>query len=395
MGCSSDKIAMQNSACLPDTPPTAPPALDTMQVDALTRNGGAVLKLEEYRIGLVGFLVLMTLTVITGISVYAVMQHQAESMLSKRLEVSLKSGMDLFGNQITERMDEAQMIATRPFITDNLSKPEQTKNRLQRTAQSFVAQGLNGVAFYNAAGTEVARAGRFLQSPKLRMPVDAEGAYLIWDGQFMLHVKADIKDPHGRIGSVAVEADLKLPAHVMADIVSIGKSGEFALCSPLQEDPQGMDCFLHSASGWKFKRLNRTTKDQALPMSHALDGKTGIIHARDYRGVKVVAAYAPLHSFNLGAVLKIDQSELYSPVTEQLKYIALLVAGLVTAGGFLLYWVTTPLVRQLIASRLALKEENEKNLALLRNASDGIHIVGPAKFIFNKRNTLHVTRATH
>ena len=110
-------------------------------------------------------------------------------------------------------------------------------------------------------------------------------------------------------------------------------------------------------------------------MSHALDGKTGIIHARDYRGVKVVAAYAPLHSFNLGAVLKIDQSELYSPVTEQLKYIALLVAGLVTAGGFLLYWVTTPLVRQLIASRLALKEENEKNLALLRNASDGIHIL--------------------
>ena len=266
------------------------------------------MKLEEYRIGLVGFLVLMTLTVITGISVYAVMQHQAESILSRSLEVSLKSGMDLFGNQITQRMDDAQMIATRPFIVDNLMKRDQTKNPLQRTANSFVLQGLKGVAFYNAAGIEVASAGRFLQNPKLRMPVDAErSAFLIWDGQFMLHASNDITDQqHRRIGAVVMEADLKLPAHAMTDIVSIGQTGEFALCSPLQKNSQDMDCILHRISGWKFQRLHRAIKDQALPMSYALDGKTGIIHAKDYRGVKVVAAYAPLHSFNLGAVLKID-----------------------------------------------------------------------------------------
>ena len=58
-----------------------------------------------------------------------------------------------------------------------------------------------------------------------------------------------------------------------------------------------------------------------------------------------------------------------------MKYIALLVAALVIIGGLLLYWMITPLVRQLIASRLALKNENDKNLALLHNASDGIHIL--------------------
>ena len=335
------------------------------------------MKLEEYRIGLVGFLVLMTLTVITGISVYAVMQHQAESILSRSLEVSLKSGMSLFGNQITQRINEAQMIASRPFVADNLLKRDKTNNDLQRAADFFVLQGLKGVAFYNAAGIEVASAGRFLQDPKLRMPVDTEhSAFLIWDGQFMLNTRTDITDQqHRRIGAVVVESDLKLPAHAMADVISVGQTGEFALCSPLQKDPQDMDCFLHRISGWKFQRLHRAMKDQALPMSYALDGKTGIIHAKDYRGVKVVAAYAPLNRFNLGAVLKIDQSELYSPVTEQLKYISLLVAALVIIGGLLLYWMMTPLVRQLIASRLALKNENDKSLALLHNASDGIHIL--------------------
>ncbi len=255
------------------------------------------MKFEKYRIALLGFLILMTLTLLAGISVFMVMQHQAESMLSRRLEVSLKSGMDLFGNQITERMDEAQMIATRPFIIDNLSKPEQTKNQLHRTAESFVAQGVNGVAIYNVTGTEVARAGHFVQSPKLRMPVDAKGAYLIWDGQFMLHVRADIKDQHGRIGSVVLEASLKLPAHALDDIASIGSTGEFALCSPFQE--KEMNCFLHRTSGWEFQRLQRLVNNQALPMDYALNGKTGLIHARDYRGANVIAAYVPLQGLTL------------------------------------------------------------------------------------------------
>ena len=337
------------------------------------------LKFNEQKIGLVGFLILVALTVITGISVYVVMQHQAEYTLSKNLEVSLKDNKDLFSSQIAQRLDDTQMIATRPFIADNLSRLDRAQSRkdLKRVADSFVLQGLRGVAFYDAKGSEVARAGRFLQSQTPRMPVDAtRSAFLSWDKKFLLHVHADIKDQQQRrIGSVVIEADLKLPDQALADLASTGRTAEFALCSPLQGDPQGMDCFLKNASGWKSQRLPRIMTEHALPMNYALEGKAGIIHAKDYRGVKVVAAYTHLSRFDLGAVLKIDQSELYSPVTAQLKYISLLLVALVMLGGLLQYWMLAPQARRLNASRLALKNENDKYLALLHNASDGIYIL--------------------
>ncbi len=346
-------------------------------------------KLEEYRISLISFLILMTLTVISGISVYAVMQHQAESTLNKSLEASLRSGIYLFSSQIQQRTIDAKMIATRPFIADNLSglAKGSTKSRqhLERSAESFVQQGLAGVSFFDAYGREVAHAGRFHKNSATQIPIAAgSSSYLVWDGQFMLHERRDIVDPQQRrIGSVIVESSLDLPSDSMTDIASIGKTSEFALCSPLPTDPQDMDCFLREAFGWKFQHLHRIMSAHALPMDYALKGKTGIIYAKDYRGVRVVAAYAPLHKYKMGAVLKIDQSELYSPVTKQLKYISLLLAFLVMMGGLLLHWMMTPLVKQLFASRLALQKENEKSRALLYNASDGIHIIGMDGYIID------------
>ena len=348
------------------------------------------LKHEGYRISLVGFLILMTLTLVTGISVYLVMQHQAESTLSKRIEAALKSNVDLFDNQVDRGIDDARMVATLPFVTDNLiqinaaSGNIKGKIDLRRIAESFVSHGFDGVSFYNAHDFEVARSGHFLQNPKLRIPINTQHtAFLLWNGQFILHASTDILDQQGRrIGIVMTETDLPLLTNAFANLASIGKTAEFALCGPVEADPLKMDCFLNRISGRESQRLQRVVDDKALPMNYTLEGKTGLIFARDYRGKKVVAAYAPVDKLGLGMVLKIDQTELYSPVTEQLKYIAILLAALVILGGLLLYWMATPLVRQLfdsrrelMASKQAMQKENEKYQALLRNASDGIHIL--------------------
>lgn len=348
------------------------------------------MKQDDYRISFVGFLILMVLTVATGISVYVVMQHQARSILSKSLEASLKSNVALFESQIAQGVNDTRMIATRPFITDNLTQINATpgningKINLRRIANSFLSYGFEGVSFYNASGAEVARAGRFLQHPKLRIPVNAKHkAFLLWDGLFILHASTDILDQQGRrIGIVVTEASLQPLPQALDDVTLIGKTGEFALCGPSEDDPLDMDCLLGRISGKKFLRLRRVVEDTALPMNYALEGKTGLIVAKDYRREKVVAAYAPVGKLGLGMVMKIDQKELYDPVTEQLKFIAVLLAGMVILGGLLLHWMVMPLVRQLVdsrrkllASQQALQKENEKNLTLLRNASDGIHIL--------------------
>ncbi len=340
------------------------------------------LKINEYRISFIAFLILMTLTVVTGISVYVVMQRQAESILGKSLEAALRSSVDLVGSQIAQGMADTQMLTTRPFIIDNLIQINATPGNLkgsinlQRAAESFISNSFTGVAFYDARGAEVARSGQFLQQTAMNVFLNAQhSAYLLWDRQFILHTNTDILDQQGRrIGSVMTEASLKLP-DIFANVASIGQTGEFALCAPLEEDRKSMGCFLSRVSGKEFKRLKRVVDNKPLPMNYALDGKSGLIFSKDYRREKVVAAYSPVGKLGLGMVLKIDQSELYSPVTGQLKYIAALLLALIALGGMLLYSMMTPLVRQLLAGKQALQKENEKNLALLHNASDGIHIL--------------------
>ena len=126
-----------------------------------------------------------------------------------------------------------------------------------------------------------------------------------------------------------------------------------------------MQCFPTTLSPGKvFKSIPRMLDGNPLPMSYALDGKTGVIVTQDYRRKQVKAAYAPLGDLGLGMVLKIDQAELYGPVKARLKYIVPLLVLLVLVGISMLYFLVTPLVRKLVRSEYAAREAN----ALLRDS---------------------------
>ena len=342
------------------------------------------LKQDEHRISLIGFLILMTLTLITGISVYDVMLNQTESILSKSLASSLRNNAYLIRSQIDQGVADTRMIATRPFIIDNLkriasnSDVRKSRNNLQRVASSFLSHGFKGVSFYDRKGKMLASAGLFSGHPNFRAPLDSKNSlFLLWDGQFILHARMDVLDTLGnKTGSIMTEAELQPLNAAFTNLASVGKTGEFALCATIENDPNEMECFLNRISGRKFERLPRMIGDKALPMNYALEGRSGFIFAKDYRGEKVVAAYSPLGRRGLGMVLKIDQRELYSPVTAQLEYVALLIGSLVILGGLLLYWLMNPLVRQLAESRQKLFESGARLKAILDNAPVGIWLTG-------------------
>ncbi len=343
-----------------------------------------LLKREDRRISIIGGLVLVALTLAAGISVYVVMQRQAESILSRSLEASLQNKVLLFESQIDQGMVRTRAVTTRPFLIQSLqlldAEPGNARGRheLQRIAQSFLLTGFTGMSFYDARGNEVARAGHFSQNLEARVPLNANNrVFLLWDGQFILHASMDVLDQQGRrIGIVMTETNQPLLTRALLEARAIGKTGEIAVCAPLEKD---MQCFLSRFSGKEFKRLHRVVEGKALPMHYALEGKTGIVFTQDYRREPVVAAYAPVGKLGLGMVLKIDQAELYSPVTEQLKFIVPLLSILVLAGMLLLRWMVTPLVRKLVkseretlAANSMLRDSETRTRAVLDSVDDAI-----------------------
>lgn len=326
-------------------------------------NNNVLSGLGSRRIGFMGGLILVVLTIMTGLAVYGMMMRQSKSILGKSLETSLQTKVYLFEKQINEGITSTNVIATRPFLIENLqliaSNPQDEKahTALQRAANSFLINEITGISFSDAQGNEVVRAGQFSQNPKLNIPMNAVyPVYLLWDGQIILRTIVEIKDVQGRIlGAVRTEAVRPLLKKLFAEVSVIGKSAELALCAPLKME---MQCLPSTLSNNKTKVFPRIVNGKALPMDYALNGKAGIIFAKDYQKNDVVAAYAPLGKLGLGMVLKVDQAELYRSITEQLKYVIPLLVVMVMAGILLLRWLVSPLVHRLFESEQKAREVN-------------------------------------
>ncbi|MDI1239267.1 MAG: response regulator [Polaromonas sp.] len=331
---------------------------------------------QDHRISLIGGIIFLAANLAAGLAAYVVMERQTESVLSRSLQATLQSNARLFESQISQALTDARTVATRPFLVETLklleARPDDAAAALtiQRAAISFLPTGFDGLAFHAADGREVARAGSFSRDDHQHVLLSQKDrAYLQWNDRFIVRTRLDILDSQGRrVGEVTTEAARPLLTRVFGDVATIGQSAESAICAQLDNGSNDMDCFLGRLSGTEFRRVARVVEGKALPMNHALLGKTGIIVAQDYRREQVAAAYAPLAPFGFGMVLKIDQKELYAPVYAQLKYILPLLAGLAIVGMLLLSVLVTPLVRKLVHSEKAARDAN----AQLREITDTV-----------------------
>ena len=291
------------------------------------------------------------------------MQREAEAILAKNLQSSLQLNIRLFDSQINRSLADTLTLTSRISLITNLkllaAEPDNPKGvyELQRRANTIKVTGFEGVSIYSAAGKVVAQAGNFSHSSEPRVPLNSPyRVFLLWDQEFILQASVDILDDQNhRLGSVMTETRLPQLMHAIRDIKAIGKTVELAICSPLEK--KQMYCFPLSPSITKTPHLPRIQAGEPLPMHYALEGKTGLVFAQDYRSVPVVAAYAPIGAQGIGIVLKIDQAELYHPVVAQLKFIVPLLAFMLLLGVLLLRWLLIPLVRKLFLS------EQEKQAA--------------------------------
>jgi len=323
-------------------------------------------KHESQRITLIGGALLAALTLVAGIAVYAVMQRQLESVLVNSLQSSLHSDRRLFDSEIRGGVINALTVSTRPFVIDNLTQliempdDKSAADALQRVADSFLPTGFSGIAFYDPQGNEIARAGSLAEQPALQVPLNLkDDPLLLWDDGIVLRLDRDVLDARGaHVGSARAEAVMPQLTRAIVDAAVHGRTAELAVCAP--RDPTLMQCFPLTVSNVVLPELPLQFDGKPLPMSLALEGKTGVVMTQDYRREEVVATYTPIGDLGLGMVLKVDRAELFEPIRTLLGVIVPLLGGLILLGMFLLYWLVSPLVRRLVESQQQTAEANAR-----------------------------------
>ena len=340
-------------------------------------------KTNPPRISLVAGIILIALTLLVGVTVFIVMQRHAAALLSKSLQSSLQSRVQLAVFEIHAQFDKSVLISTRPLLTDQMllvdARTDDTaaRGKLNMGAQSFLQTGPTGIALYGKDGQELTRVGVFTHQPELAVPLNLPGhVQLLWGGQLFLHAVVEMKREGRVVGKVMTEIPLPTTTDAFKEASRLGETGELALCAPFGLN---MQCFPSTLLANVLTRSQSTSKGDLLPMAHALAGKTGFVSSRDYRDQEVVAAYAPVGDLGLGMVLKMDSAELYAPVWNQLRYLIPLLLGVLIIALLLLRWRLTPLVVRLVRSEVQAREmsaslgDSERRVrALLDNMDEGI-----------------------
>ncbi len=167
---------------------------------------------DEHRIGLIGGLILIVLTLSAGISVYTVMQRQAESNLSASLKVALQNKISLFNHQINKELSNTQIVAKHLSLTQHL---ELTKAPQGRNEQLISLSQISGVLLQNRfseivihdnKANKIVNEGHITQNPALMVQLKTEKdirVFLLWKEQFLLRIIIDIKNQAGQhIGNI-------------------------------------------------------------------------------------------------------------------------------------------------------------------------------------------------
>jgi diguanylate cyclase (GGDEF)-like protein/PAS domain S-box-containing protein len=338
------------------------------------------------RINILSGVVLIAATLATGLVVFVVMKNHTEDLLAKGMVLSLQTRADQFQFEIYDADSLAHRFAGRIDVARQLrvlrSEPGNThaRSQLRNIAKNLLSDGIERVEFrLPRRSRPILSVGDVVQEG-LSVPLSAGlVGQLEWDQGFVLKTTIPVTADGQNLGSVTVlSRHPELDTFVMSS-TGLGKTSEIVICGDIRSDNKFMKCFPSQLSGHVFPHQARVVNGAPLPMSYALDRKSGVVYAHDYRHEEVVAAYGPIGNLGLGMVLKIDTSELFAPILEQGKFVAAAIVLIVLLGMAVLRWLVAPLVAQVLRSEkdtrdtnFLLRDSETRTRAVLDNVDEGI-----------------------
>ena len=328
---------------------------------------------DDRKISIIGGLLLLGLTLTTGITVYTAMRQEIESVLGRGLAVALQGKSFLLESQIEKALADARALSLRPFIVQSMQQLAvepgnlNALHDLMRNVNSLPEAGFSAAIVRDIRGKTLSQVGELSKSKEaLRLNKDT---LLMWDKQFFLHTTNDVLDQDKqRIGSITTQIKLPQLTSRFIGLRSIGETGEFVLCAKPEEGKYEMACLISQINGVQFKHLlpNESAPSKFLTIYR----KSGVAATKDYRQVPVIETFASLDSIGLNMILKLDEEELFKPVTEKLQDISIYLAALIIAEILLLNWFVRKLIKSEKEARKAKEIAEQFSIELSRKESE-------------------------
>jgi PAS domain S-box-containing protein len=118
--------------------------------------------------------------------------------------------------------------------------------------------------------------------------------------------------------------------------------------------------------------LRRSLAQKALPAAQAALGQEGVINGIDYRGEQVVAALRAIPNSPWFMVVRMDISEVYAPLREQLRLVEALIIVLLLGAGASVGVVWRQQRVRFLQARYKAQEDRAKLAAIVEFAEDAI-----------------------
>ena len=329
---------------------------------------------EDEKINLIAAAILTVAIMTAGMTGFVLQQPIQQETLRKNLETGLNGRVVLFQTVLQQELTNAQN-ASKIFEYRALSSDPVhplASDKLNAVLKNIRNYGFRALAVYDLDGKLLAISGGFSKAPEIVANLHTSiPARLLWDTNLYIEIETPILVHGVPVAYLLVERSLSLLRQHLFDTRGLGKSAEIALC---KGERNLLLCFPegHNLDAFQVKRRNDA--GQNLPMSFAVEGKSGLIFRVDYRGKNVMAAFTTVAP-GLGLVVKEDTSELYAVIREQIKIALPVLLLLIMMGVIFLRTQLKPLSARLVESETNALEKELEIKAVMSSVGEGILII--------------------
>lgn len=314
---------------------------------------------SEDRMLSLGVVILLTIAIAAGSVGFYVSNDALEQDLKDNQAQALRAHARLIEDTIAHRVTLAEAMASRPtlqrLLREHGARPgnAEIRRRLSDEAGHWLLSGFRGVAFRDSMGRTVVQAGSFSTNSELVLPLaaDRHRISMIWNEGLHLVTEVAVFDKDGRKWILSAEHLVTSLTSALFDPRGFGDTGEVELCGLVDARAS---CFPTRLSGRRYGYAE-PVPGSMNPIYRALARQTGSDYGWDYRRMRVFAAYSPVGDYGLGIVLKIDVTELTTPMRRELQKMLPALALLIAAGVLMLRWRVRPLARQIAESEQRLR----------------------------------------